>query len=372
MSNSETNVHVFYGPSAWFRENVSSAAKSLIEIVTERDADRRQHTVHVEGKSPEAENLHERPFCVYAETADYSMLSEGAISGFSTLIQEISPIELLLQNPPLILVQQLRQIYGDVDESHYERKRPQIDGLREFNEKLQTELVGQEEMKGELVASLYPLTRERQRKPVVLLFFGPSGVGKTETAKLINYFCDGTLLRRQFSMFHSQKFSSYLFGGEVSEASFARDLLERDSGAILLDEFDKANPMFHSAFYQLFDDGIFEDKNYRAQVGPAVIVCTANYKSRAEVTRELGDALASRFDAMIEFKHLTGSEVAVVISKVVDEQTAMLDDDEMRFIDVEDLKEKLSSRIRQGQNIRGLTSLVKNIINMKIVSGLIN
>ena len=41
-----------------------------------------------------------------------------------------------------------------------------------------------------------------------------------------------------------------------------KDLLGRESDVILLDEFDKANPIFHSAFYQLFDDGIYEDTNY--------------------------------------------------------------------------------------------------------------
>ena len=45
----------------------------------------------------------------------------------------------------------------------------------------------------------------------------------------------------------------------LHQKSFAKDLLARDSNVILLDEFDKANSIFHSAFYQLFDEGIFED-----------------------------------------------------------------------------------------------------------------
>ena len=31
---------------------------------------------------------------------------------------------------------------------------------------------------------------------------------------------------------------------------------------LLLDEFDKPHPVFHSAFYQMFDEGHYMDKNY--------------------------------------------------------------------------------------------------------------
>lgn len=366
VSDPISKITVFYGPSAWFRGELKEDKfpKSLIEIVTERDAQKNQLTVRQEGQQPVPEPEYVRPPYVFAETADYSMLTEGAINGFATLIQSIDPIELLLQNPPVALVKQLHQIYGAVEEIRYERTRPTLDALKAFNTTLRKDLVGQHAMKSELVASLYPLTRERQKKPIVLLFFGPSGVGKTETATKINLFCGGTLFRRQFSMFHSQKFASYLFGGEHNEASLARDLLERDNGVILFDEFDKANSTFHSAFYQLFDDGKFVDKNYRAEVGPAVIICTTNYQSREEAAKQLGDALASRFDCMIEFQYLSDAEVALIVGKAVDQQVSKLDSDEVGLIDAEEIKSKIKARVGRGQNIRELNSLVNNTINL--------
>ena len=48
-------------------------------------------------------------------------------------------------------------------------------------------------------------------------------------------------------------------------------------------EFDKAYAVFHSAFYQLFDEGIYEDQNYRVDVRHAIIICTSNYKSKDEI-----------------------------------------------------------------------------------------
>lgn len=92
-------------------------------------------------------------------------------------------------------------------------------------------------------------------------------------------------------MFQCEKFASCLFGGTHVEASFARDLLDRSSGVILIDEFDKANNIFRSAFCEVFDEGVFEDKNYRAQLGPALVICTSNYGSGEEIRQALGDAL---------------------------------------------------------------------------------
>ncbi|WP_332311165.1 AAA family ATPase [Bacillus halotolerans] len=66
----------------------------------------------------------------------------------------------------------------------------------------------------------------------------------------------------------------------------ARDLLNRSSNVILLDEFDKAPAVFHSAFYQMFDEGILVDKHYVADISKAIIIiCTSNYKSREEIKK---------------------------------------------------------------------------------------
>ena len=98
-------------------------------------------------------------------------------------------------------------------------------------------------------------------------------------------------------MFHSNEFAPYLFGGRHTGDSLAKDLMERESSVILFDEFDKPNPLFHSAFYQLFDEGIYEDRNYRAEVKNAVIICTSNYASAEEARERLGAPLFARFDA---------------------------------------------------------------------------
>ena len=72
-----------------------------------------------------------------------------------------------------------------------------------------------------------------------MLFYGSSGIGKTETANFISACLEEKIFRKQFSMFQNNQFSTYLFGGAHYEKSFAKDLLDRESNVILLDEFDK-------------------------------------------------------------------------------------------------------------------------------------
>ncbi|WP_247647383.1 AAA family ATPase [Arthrobacter sp. E3] len=203
------------------------------------------------------------------------------------------------------------------------------------------------------------------------MFYGPSGVGKTETAHFINDLLGGELMRKQFSMFHSENFASYLFGGRHSESSFARDLLDRESGVILIDEFDKAAAVFHSAFYQFFDGGVFEDKNYRVDVGRSLIICTSNYGSDREIRDALGDALYSRFDALIPFQPLSADEVRTVINQLVDRRMRELDDDEQAVLDALDIKERLEPLVQNAANVRRLGKVTSEVISMMLVESLL-
>lgn len=308
---------------------------------------------------------------VVAGSSDYSSIQEHAISNFLGLIRTINPKRLFLHNPPAHVHTQLERdlltqvelfVYPVVSTATLIRLRD------EFSERI----VGQASVRDTLLAALYPLTRKRRSKPVVLIFYGPSGVGKTETAQLVNDLIGGKLLRKQFSMFQSDKFASYVFGGSHAEASFARDLLDRESGVILIDEFDKANSIFHSAFYELFDSGVFEDKNYRVNLGPSLIICTSNYSSEAEFSEALGEALFSRFDALVQFKSLTAVDTREVIDRLVAKRFASLAPDELSLIEVEQVKSALYPLSGKLSNVRKLGKTADEVISLMLVRAVLN
>ena len=179
-----------------------------------------------------------------------------------------------IQNPPALLRDQVERIYGEKDIIKVDEQKYNIiseDIVKRIYLEFDNRIIGQESVKMKLLKALYPIMDNRQCKPVVILFYGDSGLGKTETVQYLTELLGGVLLRKQFSMYQNNEFSNYLFGGKHNQKSFAKDLLARDSNVILLDEFDKANPVFHSAFYQLFDEGVFEDQNYKVDVRHAVI-----------------------------------------------------------------------------------------------------
>ena len=344
----------------------------LLDIVYERDEANRRHTHVVEGQgAPPSEEPALRPKRVAAESSDYASLKEHVITNFAGLVRSINPKDLHLHNPPARVHSQLERAFT-TEVKRYEYPAVTRDTLVRFRDGFAGHLVGQAAVKETMLAALYPLTTGQRTRPVVLMFYGPSGVGKTETAQFVNGLLGGTLLRKQFSMFHNDKFASYLFGGAHSEASFARDLLDRESGVILIDEFDKANSVFHSAFYQLFDGGVFEDKNYNVEVGASLIICTSNYGTEDEIRKALGDALYSRFDSLVHFKPLSKNEIRQVIDRVVDDRVSKLAPDERARLEPETIKATLYPLADKVRNVRKLGKLADEVISLVLVRSLLN
>lgn len=372
MSN-DTRVSIYYGPLSWFRKQLGKKKHQfLLDIIAERDEATRRfvHTVEGEVRTKEDEAI-PRAKRVVAESADYVSLREHAIMNFTGILRDINPRHLTLHNPPAHVHRQIKREY-EVEVIRYEYPKVTEETLIRFNDGFRDHLIGQATVRKTLLAALYTLTTERRTKPVTIMFYGPSGVGKTETAQFVNSLLGGELLRKQFSMFHSDKFATYVFGGAHSEESFARDLLERESGVILIDEFDKANSVFHSAFYQLFDDGVFEDKNYSVRLGSSLIICTSNYATEDEIRSTLGDALYSRFDSLIRFEPLVRHEILQVIDRLVDARFEDLDPSEREVITPTDVKQLLYSAADSQGNVRKLGKLVDEVISLLLVQALLD
>lgn len=192
----------------------------------------------------------------------------------------------------------------------------------------------------------------------VILLYGDSGLGKTESAQYMAELMGGKLLRKQFSMYQNNESANYIFGGRYNEKSFAQDLLARETNVLLFDEFDKALSVFHSAFYQLFDEGIYEDHNYKVVVNKAIIVCTSNYKTIDEIKEHLGLPIYNRFDSIIKFDDLPD----MAKEKIAEREIERLKKD----YDIED--RELFDKIKEGavtqSNAREIKHLIKETFSL--------
>ena len=133
---------------------------------------------------------------------------------------------------------------------------------------------------------------EVRRGPLAtFLFLGPSGVGKTELARLLAEHLLGDaaqLTRFDMSECMEEHAVARLLGappgyvGHEEEGQLTRALRERPYGVVLLDEVEKAHPRVFDVFLQVFDAGRVTDARGRtADARHAVFVLTSNLGAAA-------------------------------------------------------------------------------------------
>ena len=198
------------------------------------------------------------------------------------------------------------------------------------------------------------------------MLYGPSGVGKTESAKSISRALGGNLLRVQFSMMQTEEAFNYIFGSEHSKSSFAKDMTGRESNVILIDEFDKVSPSFYNAFYELFDEGKYADTNYDVRLGQAIFLLTCNFGSEEEIKKVLGPAMFSRIGCCIEYADITTEQKQEIIHRWYKTILSSLKDDERDFISTTNIKDWFVKNADRYDNIRILKSKLENAVFGKL------
>ena len=365
-------IKIYYGPKSGFEKLIPEEKTTLSELVIEHDALRSKLVLVQNGEKieePERDCIK----CLVAYSESYASISESAVQSFNSLINGGNIENLYLQNPPVHISNLLEDSYSEnIIYEHYEYNLLDKDKFLEINNTFEGNIIGQDQVKKDLLNSFYSFLKEyNNNKPIVLMFYGDSGIGKTATAKFLSEILGQKLFRKQFSMFQNFKFSEYLFGGNHMQPSFAKELLERNSNVILLDEFDKAADIFHEAFYQLFDDGIFEDKNYKVELDNAIIICTSNYQTKNEIRKNIGDPLFFRFTKLIKFEPLSVEAIKKIMEINIEKKYEKLDDYDKEIIDLDQLKKKFFDNASKFKNARQVSNLIEESINSQLVQNFI-
>lgn len=123
----------------------------------------------------------------------------------------------------------------------------------------------------------------KRKKPLAsLLFVGPTGVGKTETAKAL---CElvfqdpNSLIRFDMSEFLTKQDVTKLIGSTDMQnpGLLTKALREKPYGVLLLDEIEKADINIRNIFLTILDEGYFTDGNgKRVDCKNLVIIATSN------------------------------------------------------------------------------------------------
>ena len=295
---------------------------------------------------------------------DYGSVLEHVLSNFVSVVTLNYNIgTLFVHNPPRRVSDSLRSTYGDEIE-YLGTQYPNLsrEKLKEVYSNLEADILGQYNCKKQIISGMYRLITKTNNKPVVLMLYGPSGVGKTESAKSISRTMGGDLLRIQFSMMQTIEAYNYIFGADHSKGSFARDMMARESNVILIDEFDKVNPAFYNAFYELFDEGRYVDTNYDVNLGQAIFMLTCNFGSEEEIKKVLGPAMYSRIGCCIAYEELSTEQKQSIIGNWYESILSSLKEDEKEEIQKTDILDWFIKNAERYDNIRILKTKLENAI----------
>lgn len=369
-------IIVFYGSKKDFEKLVSEETSDdqitipFMELIQHYNARLRPNESGVR-ESALAQNIGVDNCIVRAD--DYGSVLEHVLSNFVTIVTLNHDIgTLFVHNPPRKVRDSLRSGYGDEIEYRFS-EYPALSRtkLKDVYSNINSDILGQSSCKKQIISGMYRLITKASNKPVVLMLYGPSGVGKTESAKSISKTMGGELLRVQFSMMQTNEAYNYVFGAEHSKSSFARDMMARESNVILIDEFDKVNPAFYNAFYELFDEGRYVDTNYDVDLGQAIFLLTCNFGSVDEIKSVLGPAMFSRIGCCIEYEELTTEQKQVIVRNWYDAVLSSLKEDEKDVIAGTDILQWFTKNAERYDNIRILKTKLENAIFDKLAEAFI-
>ena len=225
--------------------------------------------------------------------------------------------------------------------------------LIHMEERLGTQVIGQAKA---LEAISHAVRRsraglqEKNRPMGTFLFLGPTGVGKTQTAKALASFLfdnEQAIVRMDMSEYMEKHAVARLIGappgyvGYEEGGTLTEAIRRRPYAVILLDEIEKAHPDVLHLFLQILDDGRATDGQGRTvHFTNTMIIMTSNIGSEIMLTepdpalqekqvlhllREtLRPEFLNRIDEIILFSHLEKEQLHQILKQHVERLNAIL------------------------------------------------
>jgi ATP-dependent Clp protease ATP-binding subunit ClpB len=233
------------------------------------------------------------------------------------------------------------------------------------------------------------------------IFLGPTGVGKTETARALAEFLfddEHAMIRLDMSEYMEKHavarmigappgYVGYEEGGQLTEA-----VRRRPYAVVLFDEIEKAHPDVFNVLLQILDDGRLTDSKGRTvDFKNTVLIMTSNLGSR-EIQDAEGDEkevrlavlqelqanfkpeFLNRIDDIVIFHQLSREQIGLIIDVQLERLRKMLAERNIQLV-LDDSARQLLAREGYDPNYgarplkRAIQTLVQNPLAVKLLAG---
>jgi len=220
--------------------------------------------------------------------------------------------------------------------------------LATLQENLQTQVYGQDLALTEVVDKIIVAQAglKSENKPIgSFVFMGPTGTGKTETAKALAKHLSVKLLRFDMSEYQEKHSISKLIGSPPGYVGFEENagqlitsIQESPNAVLLLDEIEKAHPDVMTVLLQVMDNGFITGSNGKqADCRNLILILTTNAGAQTAEKNNIGfgsqekdysdtdlkkfltPEFRNRLDGIVTFNKLAKETMVKIVTKFIDE-----------------------------------------------------
>ncbi len=378
----------------------------LLAVVEVKEPDRNAAIRILETKAPLLENKHKVVFSYQALETAVDLATKYIHRQFLP-IKAITVMEraaaLARQNKGVGCVvanEDVMTVVSEITKIPLEKTSvKEAEKLLNLEEEIRHKIVGQDEA---VVAVAEALRRSRAelhpgKRPIAsFLFLGPTGVGKTEIARVLSeiYFGGAEhFIRLDMSEYSTLDGVAKLIGfsGSTTRGYLTERVADKPFALLLLDEFEKATAEVHNLFLQVMEDGRLTDSNGETiDFTNTIIIATSNAgtdliqqglrdgHTLPVIKQELIETklnqyfkveLLNRFDGIIIFKPLLMPEVLAITKLLLNNLAELLITKSITLIYSETVAQEISQAgFDQTLGARPLRRVIQDQVENKIAN----